>query len=147
MNLRPEGQTARIYAVSYRLWRQFCGDVKDWITVPQKTDLCTMVRTVVFTAPLAVVINAGALSFAVYAVVAFVVPIWLNITVVGAVAAVIAMVGIGAAAFFGLGWVFTELAERSGRSEALKVATEYYKAKKAKICPIIEFSGGENEAS
>lgn len=140
MMLNRDGMVARAYFFAHRLWRSFAGD--DYIERPIRTDICTVIRTLFISAPLAVAVNLAVIVFAIYSLWQFVFALWLNIMTVGAVTAVFAFF----AALMFVIWVFVyggdALVKKIASAEFTQLIVEHYEAKKSRICPLVEIRGG-----
>lgn len=140
------GFAATVYRISHFIWRMFCGD-RVLENPSDKTNLCTLVRTIILLAPLALGFNALAVGSAVSVLGYFLFILWLNATTVGVVfvaVTVIALVGV-IIYFFGAG--LGKLTILAAESETTGLAIQYVKAKKARICPLIQIKENLNEAA
>lgn len=134
MQINADGLVARTYRVACSIWESFGGHP----SMGDKTDLCTVMRYILFLMPLALVINLLALGFAAYSFLFFLSMLWLNLTtvlgIVGFITAVALILGVGMAII-----IFGEaLTVKATRSETARVVSQYIKAKKQNICPIVE---------
>lgn len=144
MTLNPEGIVARIFLFCRRLTRSFANDPW-WDEAPERTDLCTVARTIFVTAPLAVAINLVVLGCAGFAIGYFAFVLWLNISTIGlTVAGLIAIAAIGAGLYGlarGAEWVMRSVRHVDAVHEVGSTVAAYYRAKKDRICPIVEIKG------
>jgi hypothetical protein len=147
MTLSKNGFVSRLYAVCYRLGFQFThGYYQPWrlIFPPETVDLCSLVRTIVVAAPFAIAMNLAVPAAVVVALFAFTSALLPYLTVLASILAVVGALAVVVIGFVVVTQFGGRLAARAARSEVVRVAGEYYRAKKASICPIIEIKSGEN---
>lgn len=141
MQLKSDGITARAYAVTHRFWRSLLGD--EYIHTPAKSDLCTVMRTILVAGPFALLVNAAAIVWVLFAVGYLLFAMAIHATAVGFFVVLLLAVATLIAAFFGGGWLLSKLFTTRAVKEVVSVTGEYYRAKKANICPIIEIVGSD----
>ena len=148
MDINRNGVVGRVFLVAHRLTRQFVGD--PWWDAPKRTDLCQLLRSIIVGAPLAIAVNLATLGWALYVLGYFVFVMWLNASGVGIVllilAAAAAIMGAAFALVFG-GVMLTDAFNGETAREVSNVIATYYRAKKARICPLVEIRETNNEAA
>lgn len=148
MDINRNGFVGRVFLVAHRLTRQFAGDF--WWDAPRRTDLCQLLRSIFVSAPLAIAVNLATMAWALYALGYFGFVLWLNATGVGILllicAAVAAVIAMAFAIVYG-GVLLSEIFNGETAREVGAVITAYYRAKKARICPLVELKEPNNETA
>lgn len=139
IHLDEDGFVARVYFGAHHLWRSFIGD--EYVDDPERTDLCTMVRTIFVTAPLALAINAVAISWATFALIYLGYALWLHATAVGIFTMFILTLAVIVGAFMFGGRAVKAAINARVTQEVIGVTADYYRAKKQRICPLVNFDG------
>jgi hypothetical protein len=145
MRLNPNGAVARVYIFAHRLWRSFAGDSD--IDAPERSDLCTLARTIFVSAPFAIACNLATLAFAAYAIWLFGFMLWLHVVTLGWVAAGLAIIAPAGLVWFLVGFVGFRAIKAITTSEAGEVIAEFYRAKKSRICPLIDIKEAGDETA
>lgn len=141
MQLDANGFWARAYHACRLLWFGF---YPRGATRWNVTDLCTFIRTIFVLAPLVVLLNVAAIGFAIYSILFFVTMLWINLTTVGIILAILAGGCILVATIYGIFSGGEAITRAAKHSETLKIAVEYAKARKAAICPIVTIKENAN---
>ena len=92
LTLNKTGAIGSVFLFCHHLWCSFAGDY--WPDPPSRTDLCTVIRTIAVSAPLAVAANLAAIGSALFAISYFCFVLWLNLTTVGGVLLVIGIISL-----------------------------------------------------
>lgn len=147
ITIRRNSLIGTVFWWAHLLWSQFRGVPYAYIDRPDRTDMCTLVRTVLVSAPLALVVNAVAIGAAIFAIGCLAIEVWLALWGVGLVLAVMlafsTVVALCAGTMVGA-CMLTEVVATSETAATLKT---FYRAKKARICPFIEISGGDHAST
>lgn len=147
MELSKTGFWASLYRGSRKLRNNFLH--KDaWYRDPyhdlDRTDLCTFVRSVFVWGPLMVVANAAVVAWALFSVAFLVKALFPHFLTIGWMI----LCSLGIAALVGLVIALcigsTSLWQKFDKSETATLTKNYIRAKKSKICPIIDFKGTTN---
>jgi len=145
MLINTNGNVAKAFRASHKVWRKFCGDYEEFILYPTNTNLCTLMQTILIRAPLAILANVIAITSLVVAVGYLFWLLFLGgtgtlmfLVIVGVCAVLVA---IGLAVIAGIAKFFVVAAD----SEAVNVTLEYIKAKKSRICPLVKFTENKDE--
>lgn len=135
LTIRRNGFVGRLFRFCHATTCAFTG--RSRFLQPEHTDVCTLVRTIVLWAPLAVLINVLAIGFCAYACALLLYGLAANYSVVG----FLTLCCVSVAIFGLLCWgIFTggkRLGPWLAQAEATQVAVSWYKAHKESICPLI----------
>lgn len=135
MDISSSGLTARTYRAARVLLAQVRHG-ENWHHEYQEksqTDLCSLVWAVLVGAPLALAANAAVVAGALFACGNLIYALVTNLTIVAVLVAVVLVLLLAVSVILGIGWTWA----RVEQSEVGHVAAEYYRARKARLCPIV----------
>lgn len=139
MQIDGNGLTAKTYRVAHFLWWGFrSSDIPE---PPARVDLCTLLRTIFISAPIALFVNVLAVAAVLGSVGYFLFGLYLFASAVGFLVVFALIIATVVSVLYFSGWLFAAIARAPVTQEIVGVVGEYYRAKKARVCPIIEMKG------
>ena len=139
MNLNRSGLLAKIYFLAHWITQSFMH--RDMIDDPVRSDICSLVRTIFITAPLAIAINVATIGWCMFAVSYFLFALFYQATAVGIFFIFVAACAMLGFTMYGATRLAKALKEAETTREIAETCATYYRAKKSLICPLITFNG------
>lgn len=137
ITLSNRGFWAAVFRAFYPLSQKFWKHKEEWQIDPRyktQTDLCTFVRTIFVSVPLAVLVWLLSAFLLLVAIFNFGRMLWLNASTVGIIMLIVFAFLILAVVVWGI----SAIGKKALSSETLNLAASYLKAKKSNFCPIVE---------